>query len=120
MEKFRIPVASFFAVVLTIFSPAVFAQTVNQFSVKQAVDYGVKNAVQVKNALLDIKIQEQTNREITAAALPQLNGSVSTTHYFNVPVQSIPNFIAPATYGVLVAEGVKNGTGTPIAVPNGG
>ena len=49
------------------------AQTRNEFSVKQAVDYGLKNAVQVKNALIDIKIQEQTNREITAAAFPQSN-----------------------------------------------
>jgi outer membrane protein len=96
------------------------AQTRNELSVKQAIDYGVKNAVQVKNALLDIKIQEQTNREVTAAAYPQLNGNVTTTHYFNVPVQSIPNFIAPATYGVLVNEGVKNGNGSPIVVPNGG
>jgi outer membrane protein TolC len=96
------------------------AQTKNEFSVKQAVDYGVKNAVQVKNALIDIKIQEQTNREITAAAFPQINGSVNTIHYFNVPVQSIPNFIAPATYNVLQKEGVKNGTGNTITMPNGG
>ncbi len=96
------------------------AQTRNEFSVKQAVDYGLKNAVQVKNALIDIKIQEQTNREITAAAFPQINGSVNMIHYFNVPVQSIPNFIAPATYNVLRQEGVKNGAGNTITMPNGG
>ena len=96
------------------------AQTRNEFSVKQAVDYGLKNAVQVKNALIDIKIQEQTNREITAAAFPQINGSVGMIHYFNVPVQSIPNFIAPATYNVLRQEGVKNGAGNTITMPNGG
>ena len=96
------------------------AQTKNAFSVKQAVDYGLKNAVQVKNALIDIKIQEQTNREITAAAFPQINGSITTVHYFNVPVQSIPNFIAPATYKVLKDEGVKNASGNTITSPNGG
>ncbi|MES2890911.1 MAG: TolC family protein [Bacteroidota bacterium] len=120
MEKIRRHTAGFLAVALITFSTTLTAQTTNQFSVKQAVDYGLKNAVQVKNALLDIKIQEQTNREVTAAALPQVNGSIATTRYFNVPVQSIPNFIAPATYGVLVDEGVKNGNGTPIIVPNGG
>jgi outer membrane protein TolC len=96
------------------------AQTKNAFSVKQAVDYGLKNAVQVKNALIDIKIQEQTNREITAAAFPQINGTITTVHYFNVPVQSIPNFIAPATYKVLKDEGVKNASGNTITSPNGG
>ncbi len=98
MEKIKRHTIGFVALATIGISNAVFAQTTNQFSVKQAVEYGLKNAVQVKNALLDVKIQQQTNREITAAALPQLNGSASTTHYFNVPVQSIPNFIAPATY----------------------
>lgn len=120
MEKIKRHTAQLLALLLITFSNAALAQTTNQFSVKQAVDYGIKNAVQVKNALLDVKIQQQTNREITAAALPQLNGSIASTHYFNVPVQSIPNFISPATYGVLVDEGVKNGNGTPIVVPNGG
>ena len=35
------------------------AQERHEFSVKQSVDYAVKNSVQVKNALLDVQIQEQ-------------------------------------------------------------
>ena len=120
MRKNRLGKAILSSVVLLSAMQSSIAQTKNEFSVKQAVDYGVKNAVQVKNALIDIKIQEQTNREITAAAFPQINGSVNTIHYFNVPVQSIPNFIAPATYSVLQKEGVKNGTGNTITMPNGG
>ena len=120
MRKNRLGKAILSSVVLLSAMQSSIAQNKNEFSVKQAVDYGVKNAVQVKNALIDIKIQEQTNREITAAAFPQINGSVNTIHYFNVPVQSIPNFIAPATYSVLQKEGVKNGTGNTITMPNGG
>lgn len=89
-------------------------------SLKQAVDYGMQHAVQVKNALLDIKMQQQTNREFTALAMPQVNASVNTTHYFNIPVQSLPNFISPATYQVLVNEGVKDGNGNPIQFPSDG
>ena len=120
MRKNRLGKAILSSIVLLSAMQSSIAQNKNEFSVKQAVDYGVKNAVQVKNALIDIKIQEQTNREITAAAFPQINGSVNTIHYFNVPVQSIPNFIAPATYNVLQKEGVKNGTGNTITMPNGG
>ena len=120
MRKNRLGKAILSSIVLLSAMQSSMAQNKNEFSVKQAVDYGVKNAVQVKNALIDIKIQEQTNREITAAAFPQINGSVNTIHYFNVPVQSIPNFIAPATYNVLQKEGVKNGTGNTITMPNGG
>lgn len=98
----------------------VVAQTSNEFSAKQAVDYGLKNAVQVKNALIDIKIQRQTNREITAAAFPQINGSVNTTHYYNIAVQTLPNFISPSVYQVLEDQSVKDGNGNPITQPVNG
>lgn len=96
------------------------AQTVNSFSVQQAADYAKKNSVQVKNALLDILIQKQTNRDITSIALPQINGSISLTRNIDIPVQVIPNFIAPATYQVLINEGVRNGSGQPVTNPAGG
>ena len=96
------------------------AQTRNEFTARQAVDYGLKNAVQVKNALLDIKIQQQVNREITAAAYPQLNGSINTTHFYNIAVQTLPNFISPSVYQVLKDQGVKDGTGNIITSPAGG
>jgi outer membrane protein len=101
------------AVALLINSGAM-AQTVNQFSAKQAIDYGMKNSAQVKNALLDVLIQKQTNRIATSAALPQINGSAGTTHYFDIPIQPIPDFITPEVYGVLINEGVKKANGTPI------
>jgi outer membrane protein TolC len=93
------------------------AQQMNAFSVKQAVDYALKNSVQVKNALLDVQIQRQTNKEITAAAYPQLTGNVNVNYNPNVAVQTFPNFIGAATYGVLEQEGVKNGSGNPIVSP---
>jgi outer membrane protein len=96
------------------------AQQVYNYGVKEAVAHGIKNTPQVKNALLDIKIQEQTNREVTALAYPQINASLGATHYFNIPVQSLPNFIAPSTYQVLTQEGVKDGNGNPIQFPAGG
>jgi outer membrane protein len=96
-----------------------FAQdSIHRFSVKQSVDFAVKNSAQVKNALLAVSIQEQTNKEVTSAAYPQINGSVSGTYNPNVAVQTFPNFIAAATYGVLESEGVKNGSGAPIVSPS--
>lgn len=94
------------------------AQQRHQFSVEQAVTYAQKNNIQIKNALLDVQIQQQTNREITASAYPQLNGNVAFGYNPRVAVQQFPNFIAAATYGVLQAEGVKNGSGTPIVSPS--
>lgn len=102
----------------------VFAQkptvtTKHEFSVQQAVDFAKKNNVQVKNALLNLKNQQQINREITASALPQINGSVSSTFTPNIAVQKIPDFISPLTYQVLIDQAVKNGnTGQQITRPS--
>ena len=111
------------ALLFYLFTITVNAQTSSQpakfeFSVQQCIDYGVKNNVQVKNALLDYNIQEQTNKTITAAAYPQISASAGTTYYPNVAVQTFPDFFSPAVYGVLASEGVKNGNGEPIKVPD--
>ncbi len=90
----------------------------HEMSVQQVIDYARKNNLQVKNALLDIRYQEAQNREITAAAFPKLNGSLSTTYNPNIATQVIPNFISPATYQVLIDEGVKDGNGNPITMPS--
>lgn len=118
MKKFWLTNTAALSMVLL--SAGAFAQQKNEFTVKQAVDYAMKNATQVKNALLDVKVQEQVNRQITAAAYPQASASTGFTHYPNIPVTSLPNFISPATYQVLVDEGVKNGAGNPVTFPNGG
>lgn len=89
----------------------------HQFTVAQAVEYALKNSVQVKNALLDVKIAAQTNREYTALAYPQLNGSAGINYFPKIPITSFPNFIAAATYKVLEDEGVKNGSGQPVFSP---
>src|ERR1035437_4200172 len=63
---------------------------VHQFSLKEAIDYGSKNSVKVKNALLDLKIQEQSNRATTSGALPQITGAASLTDYLQIPTTLIP------------------------------
>ena len=97
-----------------------FSQKVNEFSVIQAGEYAMKNATEVKNALLDVQIQKQSNKELTAIALPQINGSINSMHYYDIPVTTLPDFISPSVYNVLTNNGVKNGAGNPITVPSGG
>lgn len=104
-------------VLTSIMRPAL-AQEQHAFTVQQAVDYAKKNSVQVKNLLLDVKLQEETNRQVTANAYPQLTGRMGTTYNPNIAVQSFPDFISLATYGVLQKEGVTDGSGRPITVPN--
>jgi len=112
------PAIRYFMFILSLFASFIgFAQRTNEFTVHQAVDYALKNSAQVKNALLDIQIQRQTNKEITATAFPQINGNININHFPNVAVQTFPNFIAAGTYGVLMQEGIKDGNGNPIQMP---
>jgi outer membrane protein len=93
------------------------AQDKHAFTVQQAVEYAKKNSVQVKNMLLDVKLQEETNRQVTSNAYPTITGRAGATYNPNIAVQSFPDFISLATYGVLQKEGVADGSGRPITVP---
>ncbi len=90
----------------------------HNFTLQQTVEYAKKNNTQVKNALLNLQIQNQINRGITAAAYPQLSGSIANNYYPNVQVSVFPNFIAMGTYGVLTHEGVKDANGNAIQAPS--
>ena len=87
-------------------------QEVHRFSATQAVAYAMKNSGQVKNNLTDIKIQQQQNREITAAAYPQITGNVNLTDYVNIPTTLIPGefFGQPAGTYLPVTFGTRYNT----------
>lgn len=111
----------FFTVMLLflVLSPQLQAQKKYAFTATQAVEHAVKNLIEVKNLKLDRDIQIARNKEIRGQALPQVNGSVSSQYFFNIPVTLLPDFISPAVYGVLNKEGVKDAGGNTIQVPSG-
>lgn len=63
---------------------------IHSFSLQQALDYAEQHNVQVKNALLNILIQQQTNREFTGSAYPQINASGSLVYNAKLPVSLVP------------------------------
>ena len=100
---------------LTALTLPAMAQEKHDFSLQQALDYAKKNNVQVKNTLLDIQIQQQTNRDITAGALPSITGTGSLTDYLKIPTTLIPAqfFGGPAGTFEAVQFGTKyNASGT--------
>jgi len=81
----------------------------HEFTLQQALDYGLQHNVQVKNALVDILIQEQTNRGVAAAALPSVNASGSLTNNLKLQTTLLPGeFLGqPAGTFVPVTFGTK-------------
>ena len=94
------------------------AQKSYKLTAKQAVDLALKNVTDLKNLAIDRELQISKNKEYIAQALPQVSGSISTQHFFSIPVTLLPDFISPSVYQVLVDNGVRNGAGTPISKPN--
>ena len=84
-------------------------KTVHAFSLEECVAFAQKNNVQVKNALLQIEAQVQTNREIGAAALPTINSNIGGTEYTKIPTSLLPGqfFGQPAGTYIPVQFGTK-------------
>src|SRR5450432_4396072 len=67
-----------------------YSQNIHTLSAEQAIELAKKNNISVKTALTNLAIQEQTNKEVTALALPKVTGTAGTTDYFNIPVTLVP------------------------------
>ncbi len=93
------------------------AQQIYRLSVNQAVELGTKNSFDLKNLQLDYKIQEQKNKEVTAAIYPTIAASAGITYYTNVPQIQFPSSDR-SIYEVLNKEGVKDKNGNIIDVAN--
>jgi len=108
----------------TIFSSAVLlfgtanAQQKYKLTVRQAAELALKNVTEIKNLQIDRELQMAKNKEYTSQAMPQVNGSVQSQHFFSIPVTLLPDFISPSVYKVLTDNGVRNGSGSPISTPN--
>jgi len=85
------------------------SKNLHAFKLEDCVVYAQKNNVQVKNALLAIEAQIQTNREIAASAFPTINTSAGATDYTKIPTSLLPAQIfggAPGTF-IPVQFGTK-------------
>ena len=84
-------------------------KALHAFSLEDCVAYAQKNNVQVKNALLAIDAQVQTNREIAAAAFPTIGTNVGGTDYTKIPTSLLPAqiFGGPAGTFIPVQFGTK-------------
>lgn len=104
-----------FTLLLWLFVGHAFSQKRYELSVKEAVELAFKNVTDVKNAELDVKIQNAQNKEITGQALPQVSGTASINRYLQ-----LPQILFPASqegiYNVLINEGLLP-QGTKIPAP---
>ncbi|HEX3386910.1 MAG TPA: TolC family protein, partial [Mucilaginibacter sp.] len=82
---------------------------VNNFSLRDCINYAFEHQDTVKNAALDIKNADYKVRETTGIGLPQISGAASFQDYLKIPVTLIPAqfFGGKAGSFVPVQFGVK-------------
>lgn len=81
-------------------------QAQNTFSLDEALEYGIKHSYDLQSKTIDVNIQKEQNKEITAAAYPQINGSSNFNWNYKKQIVLFPDFVTPSIYGVLLNEGI--------------
>ena len=103
-------------IILTIFSVILFiSNAIGQlsFSLDEAIAYGIENQNSIRMSDLEIANSESEIKEVKAIGMPQINGAVDYSYYFYVPKQPVQDFISPAVYQILEAEGLPTLTQGP-------
>ena len=92
--------------VVLIHSQLLSAQTeikpLHSFSLNDCVAFAQKNNVQVKNSLLAIEAQIQTNREISAAAFPTIGTNAGVNDFITIPTSLLPAQIFGGAAGTYI------------------
>lgn len=99
----------FFVTMLSYFSNAQ-----QSFTLDEAVAYGLENQNAQKINDIEIANAEQDIKEFRSIGLPKVSGGIDYNYYYYLPKQPIQDFISPAVYGILDAEGLPTTTQGPL------
>ena len=80
------------------------------FTLEEAVAYGIENQNSLRLSELEIQSADQDIKEFRAIGIPKVSGAIDYNYYYYVPKQLVPDFISPAVYGILDAEGLPTMT----------
>ncbi len=83
------------------------------FTLDEAISYGIEHHRDVKQADLDILTNEANIKAVRSIGLPHVDGKVDYSYYFYTPKQPVKDFISPAVYKILAAEGLPTMTQGP-------
>ena len=79
---------------VALMAPKAKAQEVVSLSLKDCIDYALKNSVSAKNARLDVQLQNAQNNEVIGRTLPQISGEGKYTQFFDIQQAFLPNTLA--------------------------
>ena len=83
------------------------------FTLEEAVAFGLENQSSQKLSDFEIESANQDIKEFRSIGMPKLSGGIDYNYYYYIPKQPIDDFISPAVYAVLAAEGLPTTTQGP-------
>jgi len=107
MKKPKINKAVYLTLITTILvffsAEKIFAQSQPgaTYTLVQAIDYAIKNQVDIKNAELETSIAKARTNELIAIGLPQVDASADVNKFLEIPTQFVPGEFfdgEPGTY----------------------
>ena len=80
------------------------------FSLKEAIQYGLTNNLDIKNSSVDMEIAEKKIWETTSIGLPQISGSAQFKNFIDIPTTVVPAIMFNPNAGENEMMGLKFGT----------
>ncbi len=74
----------------------------SDFTLEEAVKYGLQNSSQVKLNQLNLVDADAQLMEYKSIGYPKINGTIDYSHFFAIPATIIPDFLSPVVDGRLV------------------
>ncbi|MEE9439944.1 MAG: TolC family protein [Saprospiraceae bacterium] len=84
-----------------------------KFSLEEAIDYGINNHTTIKLAELDEINANNDINQVKSIGMPKVRGGVDYSYFFFTPKSPVKDFISPAVYNILKAEGLPTTTQGP-------
>lgn len=89
------------------------SQAQQSFSLDEAVAYGLENQNALRVSEIEVVNADQDIKEFKSIGMPKVSGKIDYNYYFYIPKQPVEDFISPAVYGILDAEGLPTTTQGP-------
>jgi outer membrane protein TolC len=84
-----------------------------RFTLDEAIAYGIENQNALKISDIDVVSADQDIKEFKSIGMPKISGGIDYNYYYYIPKQPVVDFISPAVYGILEAEGLPTTTQGP-------
>jgi len=75
---------------IALIGPVMLYAQSQQYSLQQAIDYGIENNTQSKSAALDVANAQITIKNRLSAGLPQVDASIDYQNFFKLPTSLLP------------------------------